>query len=496
LKYFVYIEIELNSYQNILKVFKQQFTKVFHKAIYKMSSNTDTNTVRSICIPRVFDNIGEERIREIFKKLAIFEIARIDVIQKQGIKGDKFKRVFIHIKSWSDRSDAIKARDRLLAGKDLKIVYDDPWFWKVAVNKWAPKAQVPPPPKPKIRIEFDIEEDDEPTIQSKNAEAAARVLANVPPRHKKEDNRKPEKHHDDRHQRPEKHHDDRHQRPDDRYRPTQHPDDRYRPTQHPDDRYRRDDRYRPTQHPDDRYRPTQHPDDRYRRDDRYRPTQHHDDRYQRPDNRNPIAPALSYAPVADRDHRDGAYYEQERQQAILLEASVAVPVSLEPEIQAAVAELTAETVVVEPEIQAAVAELTTETIVVEPEIQAAVAELTTETVVVEPEIQAAAAELTTETIVVEPVLIKITPENVNQYIGEDITFKNGGEYVVRKILRASETGKTIEIDYPELKNNLQIVTRNVFLNNGAKMATEPSKPRYIKVSDKKALNAILANALA
>jgi hypothetical protein len=420
LKYFIYIEIELYSYQTILKVFKQQFTKVFHKAIYKMSSNTDTNTVRSICIPRVFDNIGEVRIRDIFEKLDIFEIARIDVIQKQGIKGDKFKRVFIHIKAWSDRSDAIKARDRLLAGKDLKIVYDDPWFWKVAVNKWSPKAPVPvPAPKPKIRIEFDIEEDDEPTIQSKNAEAAARVLANVP-RHEKEDNRRPEKHHDDRY-RPSQHHDDRHQR--------------------------RDDRYRPTQHPDDRYRPTQHPDDRYRRDDRYRPTQHHDDRYQRHDNRKPIAPALSYAPVADRDHRDGAYYEQQRQHTVLLEASVTVPVSLEPEIQAAAAELTTETVVV-------------------------------------------------ETIVVEPVLIKITPENVNQYIGEDITFKNGREYVVRKILRASETGKTIEIDYPELKNNLQIVTRNVFLNNGAKMATEPSKPRYIKVADKKALNSILANALA
>jgi hypothetical protein len=28
-----------------------------------------------------------------------------------------------------------KARDRLLAGKELKIVYDDPWFWKVSAYK-------------------------------------------------------------------------------------------------------------------------------------------------------------------------------------------------------------------------------------------------------------------------------------------------------------------------------------------------------------------------
>jgi len=420
-----------------------------------------SNTVRSICIPRVFDNIGEARIRDIFEKLDIFEIARIDVIQKQGIKGDKFKRVFIHIKAWSDKSDALKARDRLLAGKDLKIVYDDPWFWKVAVNKWTPKATPAPVPAPKakIRIEFDIEEDDEPTVQSKNAEAAARILANVP-RREKDDNRRPAQHHDDRY-RPTQHHDDRHQRHDDRYRPAQHHDDRHQ---------RRDDRYRPTQHHDDRYQ---------RRDDHYRPTQHHDDRHQRHDNRQPIAAALAYDPVAERDYRDGAYYDKQRQQAVLLEAAaVSVPLEQEQEQEQEQEE--------EPVIQAAEAETEAEADTeteaeAEPVIQA-----------VETETEAVAAE----PVILEPVLIKITPENVNQYIGEDITFKNGREYVVRQILRASETGKTIEIDYPELKNNLQIVTRNVFLNNGAKIATEPSRPRYIKVSDKKALNAILANALA
>lgn len=434
MKYFIYIKFESHSYQNILKVFKQQFTKLSTKEIYKMSSNTDITTVRSICIPRVFNNIGEARIREIFEKLDIFQIARIDVIQKQGVKGDIFKRVFIHIKAWSDKSDALKAHDRLLAGKDLKIVYDDPWFWKVAVNKWTPKAApAPPVPKSKIRIEFDIEED-EPTIQSKNAEAAARVLANVP-RYEKEGKQRPTQH----------------QRPDDH-------------------RQRREDRYRPAQHQEDRYRPAQHHDDHYRREDRYRPAQHHNDRHQRPDNRKPIAPALAYDPVANRDYRDGAYYEQQRQQAVTLEA--ADPVSLEQEYES------------EPVIQAAETEL------------AAMTEQEPET---EVEVSAEAAlepELAVDPVVLEPVLIKITPENVKQYIGEYITFKNGGVFVVRQILRASETGKTIEIDYPELKNNIQIITRNVFLNNGANIAAEPSKPRYIKVTDKIALNTILANALA
>lgn len=53
-----------------------------------MSSNTDTTTVRSICIPRVFDNIGEARIRVVFEKLDIFEIERVDIIQKQNERGE------------------------------------------------------------------------------------------------------------------------------------------------------------------------------------------------------------------------------------------------------------------------------------------------------------------------------------------------------------------------------------------------------------------------
>ena len=36
-----------------------------------------------------------------------------------------------------------KARDRLLEGKEIKIVYDDPWFWKVSayVNKKPEKKE-------------------------------------------------------------------------------------------------------------------------------------------------------------------------------------------------------------------------------------------------------------------------------------------------------------------------------------------------------------------
>jgi hypothetical protein len=89
----------------------------------------------SLCIPRVFPNIDERRIRHIFDELKMGEIKRIDIVKKQTEKGEKFNRVFIHWKYWSTGGNADIARDRLLNGKEIKIIYDDPWFWKVSAYK-------------------------------------------------------------------------------------------------------------------------------------------------------------------------------------------------------------------------------------------------------------------------------------------------------------------------------------------------------------------------
>jgi hypothetical protein len=60
-------------------------------------------------------------------------------------------------------------------------------------------------------------------------------------------------------------------------------------------------------------------------------------------------------------------------------------------------------------------------------------------------------------------LIQITPENVAKYIGFEIVFKSRKQHIIKKILGISETGKSIHIDHPDLKDNLQIVTRKVYV---------------------------------
>ena len=88
----------------------------------------------SLCIPRVFVNIDEKRVRNVFEQL-LGKIYRVDIIERTNEKGEKYKRVFIHFEFWFDTEEARKAKTRLEEGKELKIVYDDPWFWKVSINK-------------------------------------------------------------------------------------------------------------------------------------------------------------------------------------------------------------------------------------------------------------------------------------------------------------------------------------------------------------------------
>lgn len=92
----------------------------------------------SLCIPRVFNNITEARIRHVFGELGLGNISRLDILERKNEKGDTFKRVYVHFDKWFWNEDAQAVRRKLVSGKEIKIVYDSPWFWKVSASKWKP----------------------------------------------------------------------------------------------------------------------------------------------------------------------------------------------------------------------------------------------------------------------------------------------------------------------------------------------------------------------
>jgi hypothetical protein len=147
----------------------------------------------SLCIPRVFNNIDESRIRQVFNELGLGKIHHIDVIERKNEKGEPFKRAYIHFESWYWNEDAQAARRKLITGKEIKIVYDNPWFWKVSANKWTPsndRRDEGPRQISRPHIEFE----DRPPRRDRDLDEFGR--SNV--MRKETDNRRPQRRDDNR----------------------------------------------------------------------------------------------------------------------------------------------------------------------------------------------------------------------------------------------------------------------------------------------------------
>jgi hypothetical protein len=125
-----------------------------------------------MCIPRVYSNINQGRIRKIFDDLNIGVIEHIDIVSKTTDKGERFNRVFIHMERWFNNSNATVARERLLGGKDIKIIYDDPWFWKVSAYKPGGEGSSNNNSnnRKKATIQFDSSDDEKEKRQPKRAD--------------------------------------------------------------------------------------------------------------------------------------------------------------------------------------------------------------------------------------------------------------------------------------------------------------------------------------
>ena len=112
----------------------------------------------SICIPRAFPTIKGEPIKRVvfdtFKELRVGHIERIDVVHKKDAKGDTYCTIYVHL-IWSQTGElAKKIRSRLMDGNEVKIVYDEPWFWKcTASHTEKPQDKEKPKGKPYAMID-------------------------------------------------------------------------------------------------------------------------------------------------------------------------------------------------------------------------------------------------------------------------------------------------------------------------------------------------------
>ena len=86
----------------------------------------------SVFIPRIFANISETRIIQIFHNLSIGEVDHVDLLRKTGNNGQPYNMGFVHFKHlYHDLDGDCFRADVENPENKTKIVYDDPWFWIV-----------------------------------------------------------------------------------------------------------------------------------------------------------------------------------------------------------------------------------------------------------------------------------------------------------------------------------------------------------------------------
>lgn len=93
--------------------------------------NTSDPSLPSICIPRVFNYITRKDIAITFERLLGEPcIERIDLVSCL-----QYNKVFIHFKYWPHNIKSQKIRQKLLDNKTIKLVYNEPWFWKCSASR-------------------------------------------------------------------------------------------------------------------------------------------------------------------------------------------------------------------------------------------------------------------------------------------------------------------------------------------------------------------------
>ena len=95
-------------------------------------------TEPSICIPRTLNNVTRQQVKEVFETvIGRGTVERVDIVANKQNDGQPFCRIFVHFRYWPNSDEIMSIRRRLLDGEMIKVVYDNPWFWKCSASRVA-----------------------------------------------------------------------------------------------------------------------------------------------------------------------------------------------------------------------------------------------------------------------------------------------------------------------------------------------------------------------
>ena len=123
----------------------------------------------SLFVPHIYSNFTSAKVSEVFNGLHIGEVKSVDLVPKMDSNGKHYNAVYIHFTSWHDTKIAHDFQKQLLGPKkEVKVMYDHPWYWIVLENKG--KKHLPGDRKPRIDIENKVKLPVKPKVPVKKLE--------------------------------------------------------------------------------------------------------------------------------------------------------------------------------------------------------------------------------------------------------------------------------------------------------------------------------------
>ena len=103
-----------------------------HKSPRRVTSFRIKMSSFSVFIPRVFTNIGEKRISNVFHDQNIGQVSKVDLVRRTNDKGESFNMAFVHFEYLYKTTHAEQFR-KDVENPELKakLEYEAPWFWLV-----------------------------------------------------------------------------------------------------------------------------------------------------------------------------------------------------------------------------------------------------------------------------------------------------------------------------------------------------------------------------
>lgn len=132
-------------------------------------------TAPSICIPRTLHNVGWRDVKDTFEQLCgKGTVERVDIVKKRD-DSSPFCKIFIHMRYWpTDQPEVEAIRQRLLDGETVKVVYDNPWFWKCSASHAPKPERTRPKAAPYVEFAEKTESQSPPWVRRQARQRAAK----------------------------------------------------------------------------------------------------------------------------------------------------------------------------------------------------------------------------------------------------------------------------------------------------------------------------------